>query len=206
MKISFKNGGRGKVTIYCGDEKIASVDEDFVLSCGCKDSDELDGAQLAAFIQAVRLRSAFLGAMRLVSLRDHGRKELENKLVAKGHKREFASQACEMLVDRNLLNDEEYAVSLAKRLNESKGLSVKRIKSELLMRGISHEIADIACENIDNEPIMRIIDILKTKYSGKLSTEKEVRKAFNALLRMGYGYSDIRSALSQLDCETDPEE
>ena len=199
MKINFKTGGRGKVTVYGDGETIAAVDEEFRLTCGYKDNDEIEGAQAAAFIEAACLRSAFLGAMRLIALRDHGRKELENKLVAKGHKRVYASQVCNDLEEKGLIDDVAFASALADRLSAGKGFSARRIKSELYQKGIAREIVDEVCQNIDNEPILRIIELLNTKYSGKLSTEKGVKKAFAALQRMGYGYSDIRSAMAQVD-------
>ncbi len=202
MIITFKTGGRGKVTVYGDGEIIAAVDEEFMLTCGYKDNDEIEGAQMTAFVEAVCLRSAFLGAMRLLALRDHGRKELENKLVSKGHKRIYASQTCDTLEERGYIDDRVFASALANRLLEGKGFSVRRIKSELFQKGISREIVDDVCQNIDNEPILRIIELLNTKFSGKLSTEKGVRKTFAALQRMGYGYSDIRSAMAQIDIST----
>ena len=87
----------------------------------------------------------------------------------------------------------------AKRLYESKGFSSRRIKSELLQKGISRENADYACENIDIEPVSRIIELLNTKFRNKLGTEKGNKQVFSALLRMGYSYSDIRSAMNQAD-------
>ncbi len=199
MKITFVTGGRGKVTVFADGERIAPVDEEFALSCGYKDGDEIDGAQLAAFLEAVRLRSAFLGAMRILSGRDHGKKELENKLVSKGHSRESASKTCDLLEEKGYLDDSAYALSLAKRLYESRGFSSRRIKSELLQQGISRENADYACENIDIEPVSRIIELLNTKFRNKLGTEKGNKQVFSALLRMGYSYSDIRSAMNQAD-------
>ncbi|MBQ6264547.1 MAG: regulatory protein RecX [Clostridia bacterium] len=202
MKISFKTGGRGKVTVLGDGQTIAAVDEEFLLTCGYKENDEIEGAQAAAFIEAACLRSAFLGAMRLIALRDHGKKELENKLVAKGHKRVFASQVCDDLENKGYIDDRAFAFALAGRLCENKGYSERRIKSELYQKGIARDIIDEVCQSIDNEPILRIIELLNTKFSGKLSTEKGIKKTFAALQRMGYGYSDIRSAMAQVDIST----
>lgn len=202
MKISFKTGGRGKVTVLGDGQTIAAVDEEFLLTCGYKENDEIEGAQAAAFIEAACLRSAFLGAMRLIALRDHGKKELENKLVAKGHKRVFASQVCDDLENKGYIDDRAFAFALAGRLCENKGYSERRIKSELYQKRIARDIIDEVCQSIDNEPILRIIELLNTKFSGKLSTEKGIKKTFAALQRMGYGYSDIRSAMAQVDIST----
>lgn len=206
MKITFKTGARGKVTVFANGEAIAAVDEEFRLTCGYKDNDEIEGARLTAFIEAACQRSAFLGATRLLALRDHSKKELENKLCTKGHKRVYAARVCDMLEENGCIDDRAYAFSLAKRLCDGKGYSARRVKSELFQKGISREIADEACQGIDNEPILRIIELLNTKFSGRLSTEKGVKKTFAALQRMGYGYSDIRSAMAQADISLQPED
>lgn len=206
MKISFRAGRGDKVSVSCGGEFVANVDSGFIRSCGHTDNEEIDGAELAAFIEAVRLRSAFLGAMRLLSIRDYGKKELENKLTEKGHKREYARAATDLALEYGYIDDDAYAAHLAARLVEEKGYSVRRARQELLAKGISREIADEACENIDIEPVLRIIELLNSKYSRSLDTEKGVKKTVAALQRLGYRYSDIRQALSEMDTVTPQED
>ena len=60
-----------------------------------------------------------------------------------------------------------------------------------------------AAEKLDNEPILRIIDLLNTRYSRYLNDEKGVRKTGAALQRLGYRWSDINSALRQYQIETE---
>ena len=57
-------------------------------------------------------------------------------------------------------------------------------------------------DSLDKEEYNRIILLLNTKYKSKLSDEKNINRTINALLRMGYSYSDIRKALGQVQCES----
>ncbi len=206
MKLNFNFGKSGKVHILLGGEYFITVDEDFILSCGYADGDDIEGAELAAFIEAAGLRSAFVAALRLLSNRDYGRKELENKLVLKGIERDFARAAALKAEDLGYVDDEAYAAMLARRLSENKGYSSKKIKYELAAKGISHETAEIACENLDNNPVLRIIELLNTKYCNSLNDEKGTRRTVAALTRLGYGYSDIRTALREYEISVDAED
>lgn len=206
MKITFVTGRGGKISVYGDGELIAAVDEDFRLSCGVKNEEELEGAKLAAFCEAAALRSAFIGAIRILSVRSHGKTELIRKLCQKGHSRPAAESAADRAEELGFIDDEAYALSLATRLMESKGYSVKRVRYELGLKGISREICDKTVLQLDNQPILRIIELLNTKYIRYLHDEKGIRKTVNALQRLGYRYSDIRSALAECEISSESED
>ena len=82
-------------------------------------------------------------------------------------------------------------------------MSIRGVKSELIRKCISHEIVDFVTDNLDIDPILRIIDLLNTKYRRNLSDEKGIRKTVASLQRLGYRWSDINSALRQIEVETE---
>ena len=49
----------------------------------------------------------------------------------------------------------------------------------------------------DTDNVQRIVDIIQKKYYNKMIDENSRRKVFAALMRLGYGYSDIRQAMSE---------
>lgn len=73
--------------------------------------------------------------------------------------------------------------------------------SELRAKGISADIANAAVEELfdDEEPdnVQRIVDIIGKKYYNRMNDEVGRKKVFSALIRMGYGFSDIREAMSE---------
>lgn len=99
------------------------------------------------------------------------------------------------------VNDERYAHTLAQELYERRGMGKKRIEQELRQRGISRETASECAEELDGDDVERIKNLLETKFAGNFSDEKGRRRTFNALTRLGYGYSDIRSAMRAMDEE-----
>lgn len=205
MKIDINKGKQNKIHILCDGEYSFTVDAEYWFSCPYCGRNMIDEEEQAAFFDAVGSRSAFIAGLRLLSYRDHSEKELVLKLTQKGHKKEYAQNAVSLLKEYRYIDDERTAEIYAKDLFERRGMSINGIVNELCRKGISREIAVNTVEKLDNEPILRIIDLLNKKYSRCLSDEKGIRKAVSALQRLGYRWSDIRCALSQYEIETEEE-
>lgn len=203
MKIKAENGKQNKIHISVDGEYKFTVDAEYWFSCPYYGKNEIDEQEQAAFLEAVGSRFAFNSALRLLSYRDHSEKELLQKLRQKGHNKLYAENAVEKLKEYGYINDKRVAENYAKSLSERKGLSKNGIKNELKRKGISNEMADIVAESLDFDPILRIIELLNTKYSRYMNDEKGIRKTVASLQRLGYRWSDIKSAFRQLEVETE---
>ncbi len=204
MKITVNRGKQNKIHILCNGEYSFTVDAEYWFSSPYYGVENIDDEEeLTAFYEAVGSRCAFITALRLLSYHDYSKKEIIDKLVLKGHRRNYSSNAAEKLEEYGYINDERYAITLAENLMERKGMNKNTIKNELLRKGISREIADNAVESLDFDPILRIIDLLNTKFSRKITTEKGVKQTVAALQRLGYRWSDINSAFRRKEIETE---
>ncbi len=198
MKLTVKEGKANKVHIYVDEEYRATVDSDYWYSEKYRNYKEINEEELTELLNAVSFRRAYNKSLDLLSRRPFGTKELIKKLCEKGHDKESAQKACERLTELKLLNDEEYAQILAKDLLERKNYSIKRIKQELAFRGISREIVENTVDLLDNDPVPRIIMLIKKKYINKINDEKGKKRTVDALMRLGYSYSDIKTALNNI--------
>ncbi len=198
MKLSIKEGNANKIHIYVDDEYRATVDSDYWYSEKYRNLKEINEEELTELLDAVSFRRAFNKSLDLLSRRPYGVKELTKKLCEKGHEKESAEKACERLLELHLLNDEEYARILAKDLIERKKYGIKRVKQELSVRGISREIVENTVDSLDNDAENRIILVIRKKYINKLDDEKGRKRAIDGLMRLGYSYSEIKSALNTL--------
>ena len=203
MKLSIKEGKANKIHIYVDEEYRATVDSDYWYSEKYRNFKEINDEELTELLDAVSFRRAYNKGLDLLSRRPHGTKELIKKLCEKGHEKEFAEKACDRLLELGLLNDEEFARILANELYERKGYGVKRIKQELIFRGVDREIAGNAIDSIDIDTQNRIILVIEKKYKSKINDEKGRKRAIDGLLRLGYSYSDIKTALNSIEefCE-----
>ena len=198
MKLSIKEGKAKKIHIYIDEEYRATVDSDYWYSEKYRNYKEINEEELTELLNAVSFRRAYNKGLDFLSRRPYGTKELVKKLCEKGHEKEFAEKACDRLLELGLLNDEEYARILANDLLDRKNYSIKRIKQELAFRGINREVIENTVDLLDNDPVSRIIILIKKKYINKISDEKGRKRTVDALLRLGYSYSDIKSALNSV--------
>ncbi|NLA77621.1 MAG: regulatory protein RecX [Clostridiales bacterium] len=203
MIITSKPGREGKIHISADGQYRLTLDADVWYAFGIPEGAQADEQQLAELESAASFRSAKNCALNMLSRRSHGRQELIKKLRQKKVDAETADAVVDALENAGLINDEDYARLLAEELYERKGMSAEKIKYELISRGISREISENTVETLDNNPVERIIIMLNTKYSRSLSDEKGRKRVFDALLRLGYRYSDIRSAFLQCGNELD---
>ena len=201
MKLSVKNGKAGKIHIYIDDEYRMTCDSNFWFSEKWHNLKEIDDEGLAQLENCVNSRRAFLKGSRLLDRRQHSKRELITKLL-KDFPEEAAQYAADKLEQLRLIDDSRFAEAYAAELYERKKYAPKRILLELKAKGIDSETAKNAVDSLDKEEYNRIILLLNTKYKSKLSDEKNINRTINALLRMGYSYSDIRKALGQVQCES----
>ena len=197
MKITAQKGRGNKVHILIDGEYKMTVTSDFWISQDIRSDDEIDDEEFAAFQKAASSDRAFNAAVNILSHRDHSSKELIRKVSRKCDS-DAAHEAVERLENMGYLDDERYAQSLAQELFERKGMGLRRIEQELCRRGVSRETARECVENIECDNVSRIVDLLQTKFAGRFEDEKGRKRTFAALTRLGYGYSDIMSAMRRL--------
>ncbi len=204
MKITAKHGKGTKIHIHIDGEYLLTVDDDFWFSSGYVSGDEIDDGDLAAFKEAAGSRLAFNSAMFSLDLRDHSEREIRNKLSRK-YDEQSVDSAVEKLLNYGYINDTRYAENLTRELFERKKYGKNRVKSELYKRGIASETINEVLENYEEESeidnVQTIVDIIAKKYYNKMIDEKSRQKVFAALVRLGYGFSDIREAMSEFSSD-----
>ncbi len=198
MIISAQKGKQNKIHISIDGEYRLTVDADFWFSCGYISGDEIDEEQYKALEANIFNRRCFNRALNILSRRDHSEKELFDKL-ARADGEQAAASAVEKIKALGYIDDERYATALAKELAERKGKSERAIMSELIHRGIDRNTAENAISSLTLDECDKINILLNGKYRRKLETEKGRQQVFNALLRLGYGCGEIRSAMREYD-------
>ena len=200
MKITSKPGNGNKVHIYIDIEYTLTLYDDFWYRSGYSEGQEISDDELASLKEEAGFRSAYEKGIKYLSMRAYSERELYNKLKMK-----FGDDASRRAVDKMLrlgyINDEEFCREYAKYLFDVKKYDIKRISYELKSKGIDSEIADNTLKTLDNEPIQRIIDMLRSKYERNLETEKDRKRLVNRFIRMGYSYCDIKDAFYEVGVE-----
>jgi regulatory protein len=174
-------------------------DIDVWMLSGYRENVEITENQLETLVYQSDFTRAKSKAVWLLSRQDYTRKQLFDKL--KGDFAETAiCEALDWLHDNGLQDDLSYAERLAQDCIKNKKLAPFAIKFELQKRGISREDAEGIVSLIEENfnPQEQIEELLKQKYRKALTDENERRRAFAALMRRGYSFSDIKTALNLL--------
>lgn len=204
IKLSHKKGRNGKVHIFLDDEYFMTSDETFWYSSDWFCRKEISEDEKPLLEKEITFRRAFKKGASLIERRAHGKKELERKLL-RDFKKEAVQYALEELERGYLLDDMTFAEDLAEALYRSKPYGARRVRSELYRRGLSAEVIAYAMEKIQRNETDRVKSIIESKYINDLTSEEQVRKTVDKLLRFGYSYQDIKNALKKISEEIDGE-
>ncbi|MDR0914931.1 MAG: recombination regulator RecX [Oscillospiraceae bacterium] len=141
-------------------------------------------------------KAAYNRALRLITFRDHTEKELYDKLE-KDFEDELCQAVCDHMTELGFVNDEAYGTRYAKSLQNTKHLSQKNIMYKLIQKGIDKTLAEEIAENLELDPVEEIKALLQKKYYKQLGSEKDIKRTFAALQRIGHRYDDIKTAIEE---------
>ena len=175
--------------------------EDFGLYTGKELSDD----EMKNLRNAAGQMSAKMRAVRIVSASSVSKKDLQQRLVQKGEDPQQAREAVKWMSDLNLLDDARVAEQVVARCIY-KGYGLARAKQALYEKKVPREYWEVALADYPDQSD-RIEDFLLARLDAD-SSEKEIKKAIDALVRRGHSYGTIRRALNGLNFEAEefPEE
>lgn len=151
--------------------------------------------------QNKELETAKKRAVYLLGGKDYSKKELMNKLL-NNYSRESCEAAVEQMVEYGYLDEKRYANRLAHAYIEVRKYGKSRAKMMMIQKGLAPELADEVLSAYSSEDMVEeIAEVIRKKYSDRICIDglegrKELQKVMAALARRGYGYEDIKTAIS----------
>ena len=165
--------------------------EDFGLYTGMElTQEEFSQLQIAAGEMSAKMR-----AVRIVAASSVSKGDLERRLVQKGENPQQAKSAVDWLSQMSLLDDRQTAQQLIARCI-SKGYGPARAKQVLYEKRIPKELWEEVLADYPDQTD-KIMNFLDSKL-GDEPSEKDVKRAVDALLRRGHSYRAIRHAMQEM--------
>ena len=193
---------KGLSALYIDGELAMKLDTEVLIAQRFDVGREITDEELRECLIASELKRCKDKAMWLISFRDHSRRELIDKL-----RRDYSEDCCEQTADRmvelGLIDDERFARRYSADLINLKHLSYRGVRQKLAEKGISRELIDSVTGELEIDEEQQIRTIIDKKYSRVMNDEKGRRRAYNALMRLGFNYQDIKSVMAEY---TDTEE
>lgn len=181
--------------LYIDGEFAMKLDTMTLMENHIKPGVELTDEQLHSLIQKSNARRAKERALYLITYRDHSKKELTDK-IRRTCSADAAEQAAQKMEELGLVNDEEFARKYANELLHKKHMAPRAIQYKLREKGITAETISIILEELEYNTYEEIQAVLNKKYYGYSDDEKIKKRAFAALQRLGWGWSDIKDAMN----------
>ncbi|AOZ72867.1 hypothetical protein BK816_05800 [Boudabousia tangfeifanii] len=149
-------------------------------------------------------------ALRLLDMRAYSSGVIAQKLALRGYQKHICEQVVSRLIAAKILDDNEYAQMLVRSLHESRGLSRRALRTELVKKKLSAQAITAALEQLDQtdeQNAARAVALKKARATMGLPYEVRLRRMVSQLARKGYGgataFASAKWALSEVgeDCD-----
>ena len=195
MKIINAQKARGsQVKIIFDNESEILLDKEYFLNSTLSIGLDLDESE----IDKIKVESDFIRAkaraVYYLSNGDLSKKSLTQKLKTAGFLEQNVQKAVERMVQLGYVDDYKYALRLAESF-KNQNISLLEAKHKMYEKGIPNDVINEAIASYDADPVEQIKNIITKKYSAKLNTPENVNKVFSALVRKGFSFADVKTAL-----------
>lgn len=173
---------------------------DVVVDFGLRTGMQIERDELKKIIYASNFRRAYEYSLYCLDYRDYSAEEMYKKILDTYKSEKLCRDVIKKLTGAGIIDDSRYAEKLARKLVESRKYGYRRAKREILLKGISEETADEALERYDDmygENLMELLEKKHYRYLTDRTDRKSIEKVKNALVRYGYGFDEINSAVRE---------
>lgn len=208
IQVQARNPDRVNISI---DGKYRfSLDIAQLSDLGIKKGRELDEHELAELMGESEFGKLYARALEYCLMRPHSAREVRDYLYRKTLPRRYKSRTGEIkeragiaqsitertfnrLVERGHIDDEKFARWWVETRNQTKGASLRKLRSELAAKGISSSIIDRALEEggrDDENELGKVVAKKRARYP-------DDQKFMQYLIRQGFRFDDIKRVLEK---------
>jgi len=136
-------------------------------------------------------------ALRLLSQREHSRKELEQKLKPHEETPGELAEALDFLVAKDFINEKRVVESVVNR--RSSKLGAARVRQELMAKGLPADDIAEAVEAMRSTELERALMVWRKKFGAPPSDASERGKQVRFLVSRGFAAEVVRRVVAGAD-------
>ncbi len=141
-------------------------------------------------------------AYRLLKYREHGEKEIRDKLKARGFAGDICGKVISELTEMGHIDDRRFAKMIAEDIIRFRPGSLMFIRSALRLKGVSGEIADSVLSSVkegyDERETAYKLAVSKAGRLSGIDPEKAKQRIYNFLLRRRFSRETIMGVLREI--------
>ena len=197
--VKIQNKRPDSRSVYINNEYAFSVSEGICFSNNLEVGRFLSEKQITSLKSLDDNEKIKQDALRLLGYRQRSIGELTDRLIKKGWNRDSVQSVINELIEKEYLNDLDFARMFAREKVKQKLIGPPALRSELFKVRIEKEIQDQIVEEIYNEfPTIEIIRSLLSRKRIKTFEsldEKQKKRIINMLRRNGFSWDDIQTVV-----------
>ena len=172
------------------------------MKSGIRINREYTEVELEDLQQTAILDKAYMRSLDLLSRRARSEWELRDYLKRKEYDSPTIDKILNRLSNAGYVDDYKFATSWVENRHLLKSTSRRRLWQELKQKHIADDIISQVLEEDDSDEV-QILQELIAKKRGQTRYQDD-EKLIAYLLRQGYRYSDVKTALENITTELDP--
>jgi regulatory protein len=195
--------GKNDVIIHFDDEKNLILALEVFLKSGLKKTDKISEDRFLFLIEQNKLYHIKQRAFRLLGRRQHSTSELKRKLWNKDYDSKLIDKVIEDLNKQGYLDDKKFVREFVAEKSRAKSWSIKKIKSELIKKGIAIKMIDeILIDQPKETEQENAFKLAQKKYdqlhNRKLEPKELKMKLITFLLSKGFEYDFVKEVCGKL--------
>jgi len=191
---------RDRYSLFVNGKFLMGVYDDLVLEYGLSKGSILTYGLINEILYEDLKKKALRAALNFLSYKQRTVFELSKKLRDKDYDDEIIDIAMARLIELGYVNDQQYARDFVE-MRKSYAGSYK-LKTDLYKRGINKNIIEMVLSEIDTDAQyeeLKAMCMKKNNQSEGLSNEKKYNRVMAFLIRKGYNFADVKSAMAELE-------
>jgi len=211
--IAIQAKNKNRVNVSVDGAYRFSLDVFQVGELGLKTGKEYSEEELIALETESQFGKLYARAMEYCLMRPHSAREVRDYLYRKtrttkvksrttgevsdrpGVSQEIATRVFDRLSEKGYVDDEKFARFWIENRKQRTGISSRKLSAELMAKGVERSIIEQLTKSSDRndlDELMKTIERKRRKYDDE-------NKLIAYLLRQGYGYDDVKTAIASLE-------
>lgn len=195
-KIEQQIKAKGRYSVFVDDKFAFGISELGLINSGLKIGQELSDAGLEDLKAEAKADKLYNQTLSLIMRRPRSRWEIETYLKKKSADEQVSGQILNTLTEKGFVDDVDFARRWVENRRLLKSISKRKLELELLQKRVN----DAVIKQVLAEDETEEIEVLKKEIEKKRQQTRyqDETKLMQYLARQGYGYGDIKQALSEL--------
>lgn len=199
-KIERQRRRKDRVNIYIDNQFAFGLTDSLVYKYNLSPGKEVTEDFIDNVLNSEEENKVINHALKFLSYRERSEKEVYDRLKMRGYDEEKIQNAINYCLDKDYINDERFAELFIRDKTNLKKLGSRRIKQELMIKGISREIIDRVLIPDYEEELNMALEVAKKKFPSYKNDnpEAQYRKLGSYLQRRGYDFDIVRQVLDKV--------